>query len=70
MEYETRGLETSMFNVWKHRLDTAAKTLWNSIRYDKRRKMQSVSSGMTVMTIRCGSCGHLLNFNAQDVGIF
>ena len=32
-------------------------------------KMQGTSTGITVLTIQCGSCGHLVNFNARAVGI-
>ena len=32
-------------------------------------KMKGASSGITVMSIQCGSCGHIVNFNARAVGI-
>ena len=32
-------------------------------------QMASTSSGLSIMTVQCNSCGHLVNFNAQTVGI-
>ncbi len=32
-------------------------------------EMRGTLSGISVLTIQCGSCGHLMNFNAQTVGI-
>ena len=71
MEREIQGLKLSMFDVWKHRLENTAKTLWDSRGHDSRRKDEGRiqwynrdEHSMRLMwahcKLQCPCCGHII----------